>query len=302
MTSSGYRLVALATLAISVALLMPSPAAAQAAVTTDFVDGRLYYVNASGVTEMISVAPGVNPDSLIFALTQLIYYTLYGSGQVGVFNPYSRSNTILVSGLDHPTNLVLEPGCQSILVSVQGLTSGNPSLVRIAIPSGLVTVIPISFTPVGLAYDSSGRLFVGDSGGETVDQINPNNGAILNTLPSSLMSPNNQPDIPNGMTFDKLTEHLFITSSVYGGIYEIPTDLSSYQFLASVPAPANGIVSNGGGTLFAAGNDTFIYQYSTKHSTLSKLVAVPGLDGIAIVPSIGCSLGTSSCKAGGGIQ
>src|SRR5579862_1836050 len=297
MSSSIMRLITVVTMSIALFLAKPAFVFAQAVVTTDFTDNQLYYASAGGVTQIGNVAPGVNPQSIIFALTQQLYYTLYGSGQIGVFNPYSRSNSFLVSGLDHPEALAIEPSCSSILVTVQGSTTNKPSLARIMIPSGKLTLVPLTFTPAGLVYDGSGDLFVADSTSDTVHQIDPNSGAILNSLPSPLMSPNNQPDVPNEMVYDKFTRKLFITSSVYGGVYQIPTTLGGYNFITSVPAPANGIISNGGGTLFVAGGDTHIYQYSISQSKLTQLVSVPGLNGLALVPGVGCTRGTSDCPA-----
>ncbi len=294
-SNSVWRRFTLALAGIALCVLSPVNVWSQAAVTTNFSGNQLYYADSSGVTQLESVSPGVNPANLIFALDQLIYYTLYGSGQVGVFNPYNRSNAIVVSGLDHPQALVLEPNCKAILVTVQGLTTSKPSLARIAIPSGQMSTVPLSFTPVGLAYDSSQRLFVADSTNNNVHQIDPSTGNILNSLPTPLMSPNNQPDIPNEMTFDHFKQQLFLTSSTFGGIYQIPTNLSGYTFLASVPAPANGIVSTGGGVLAIAGADTHIYSYTIQQNKLTQLISVPGLDGLALVPAIGCPLGTSNC-------
>ena len=293
MSKSGLWQVAIL---IGGCLLTPLNTWAQAGVATDYAGNQLYYVNAGGISEMGSVAPGVNPENLIFVLDQLIYYTLYGSGQVGVFNPYNRSNIIQVNGLDHPEALVLEPGCATILVTVQGLTTNQPSLARITIPQGSVTFVPLSFTPAGLAYDSNGDLFVADSANDTVHQVDPNAGTILNSLPSPLVSPNNQPDTPNEMIYDRFTRQLFITSSVYGGIYEIPTNLSGYTFMASVPAPAYGIISNGSGELFAASSNTYIYEYNIEQEKLTQLLSVPGLNGLAQVPGIGCAISLVSCK------
>lgn len=290
-----WRRVMLAIVGIVFSLLLPINVWSQAAVATDFSGNQLYYVNTSGATEMVSVSPGVNPENLIFALDQLIYYTMYGSGQVGVFNPYNRSNMIVVSGLDHPEALVLEPSCKTILVTVQGLTTNKPSLARIAISSGQMSTVPLSFTPMGLAYDSSQRLFVADSGNNNVHQIDPSTGNILNSLPTPLMSPNNQPDVPNEIAFDHFSQQLFITSSTFGGIYEIPTNLSGFTFLASVPIPANGIISAGGGVMAVAGGDSHIYEYSIQQNKLTQLTSVPGLNGLALVPAIGCIPGTSNC-------
>src|SRR5579863_9467661 len=107
------------------ALLVLTAALVQSASATEFVgvdiqNGKLVYI-VSPKTVVTIANTGAKPDGVVLGPYQQIIYTLAGAGEVHSFNPYTKIDTTLATGLSSPVNIVLEPGCKSILVSDTGV-------------------------------------------------------------------------------------------------------------------------------------------------------------------------------------
>ena len=86
----------------------------------DINSGKLLYIVAPK-TVVTLANTGAKPDGVILGPYEQIIYALAGAGEVHSFNPYTKTDTTLATGLSTPVNIVLEPGCKSILVSDIGV-------------------------------------------------------------------------------------------------------------------------------------------------------------------------------------
>jgi streptogramin lyase len=261
-------------------------------VGVDVNSGRLLYIQTPKTVVTIANT-GTNPDAVILGPYQQIIYALAGTGAVHSFNPYTRTDATLATGLSSPSDIVLEPGCKSILVSDTGVNK----IFRIMLANGAVTTFYSGPDTIeGLVYDSNGDLFANDDVLNATVEFN-SAGAIINQTPSG--TPLTTPD---GLTYDAHTNALYATSNTGQIIYKVSMDLTTVSVISFPVAPVlAGIVSDGSGNLYVVGvngTTSTIFKYALLTATQTTLNTVPGLDDIALIPRGPCikSFGTdSSC-------
>jgi streptogramin lyase len=261
-------------------------------VGVDVNSGRLLYIQTPKTVVTIANT-GTNPDAVILGPYQQIIYALAGAGEVHSFNPYTHTDATLATGLSSPFNIVLEPGCKSILVSDTGVNK----IFRIMLANGAVTTFYSGPDTIeGLVYDSNGDLFANDDVLNATVEFN-SAGAIINQTPSG--TPLTTPD---GLTYDAHTNALYATSNTGQIIYKVSMDLTTVSVISFPVAPVlAGIVSDGSGNLYVVGvngTTSTIFKYALLTATQTTLNTVPGLDDIALIPRGPCikSFGTdSSC-------
>jgi hypothetical protein len=258
-------------------------------VGTNINNGQLLFISTPN-TAITITSTGVKPDGVIQGPFQQIFYVLSGAGAVHIFNPYTRLDTTLATGLTTPVDLTMEPGCKSILVSDIGVNK----IFRITLATRAVTTLYNGPDEIqGLTYDNFGNLFAVDDQLNAIVQINTTTGAIVNQTPSG--SPLTAPE---GLTFDLYTEELFATSSTGQMLYEVPTDLGTVTPIPFTAEPTlHGIVSDGQGNLYVVGTNgttSYILQYTIPTAAEKTLNTVPGLQDLAFILSGPCP------KGGGG--
>src|SRR5580692_641842 len=260
-------------------------------VGVDVNSGRLLYIQTPKTVVTIANT-GTNPDAVILGPYQQIIYALAGAGEVHSFNPFTHTDATLATGLSSPFNIVLEPGCKSILVSDTGVNK----IFRIMLANGALTTFYSGDKTEGLVYDTNGNLFASDDQLNAIVEFN-SAGAIINQTPSG--TPLTTPD---GLTYDAHTNALYATSNTGQIIYKVSMDLTTVSVISFPVAPVlAGIVSDGSGNLYVVGvngTTSTIFKYALLTATQTTLNTVPGLDDIALIPRGPCikSFGTdSSC-------
>jgi hypothetical protein len=283
-----------AILMLALAAVLVWPASATEFVGVDINSGKLLYV-VSPKTVVTLASTGAKPDGVILGPYQELIYGLAGAGEVHSFNPYSKTDTTLATGLSSPVNIVLEPGCKSILVSDTGVNK----IFRITLANHALTTFYAGPDKIeGLVYDNSGQLFANDDQLNAVVEFN-SAGSIINQTPST--TPLTTPD---GLTYDVHTNALYASSNTGQVIYKVSTDLTTVSTIAFPVAPVlEGIVSDGHGILYVVGvngSTSTIFEYAILTTKQTTLNAVPGLDDIALIPFGTCikSGGTESVCGG----
>jgi hypothetical protein len=271
------------------------PAFSAEFVGTNINSGQLLLVTAPNSSVVITTT-GAAPDGVIFGPFQQIVYVLSGAGTVHIYNPFTKVDTTIASGLTTPTDLTMEPQCKSILVSDIGVNK----IFRISMSTHAVTTLYNGPDKMqGLTYDNSGNLFAVDDNLNAIVQINTITGVIVNQTSSA--SPLTAPE---GLTFDNYTKELFATSNSGQVLYEVPTTLISVTTIPFTAEPTlHGIVSDSQGNLYVVGSNgttSFLLQYSITSGTEKTLNNVPGLEDIVPVISGPCPKGGGTAEACGG--
>lgn len=223
------------------------------------------------------------PDSLIIDSLGRILYTTGKIGTVSIYDPSTGSNSVIVSGLSAPRDLVFDPGQASILVS----NFGRGEIDRVNLLTGTLTPLVTKLGTVdGLAYDAQGNLFAVINHHTQIAQVDPNSGAILKRLTVVTNHTVGWWGL-DGLTYDSYTGHLWATN---GGtpancLVEIPTDLSGFTLfqLGNLPTP-DGLVSDGNGNLYVGVNLSRIYAYNISTDTITAKIRVKSVDDVALVP------------------
>jgi len=284
-------------LVVGLAALLCQSALAAQFVGTNISNAQLLFITGSN-TSVVITTTGAKPDGVVFGPDQQIFYVLSGAGAVHIFNPFTRTDTTLATGLTTPTDLTMEPGCKSILVSDIGVNK----VFRISLSTHALTTLYNGPDKIqGLTYDNNGNLFAVDDQLSAIVQINTTTGFIENQTSSA--SPLTALE---GLTFDNYTKELFATSNSGQVLYEVPTTLASILTIPFTAEPTlHGIVSDGGGNLYivgANGTTSFLLQYSISTGVERTLNTVPGLEDIAPIISGPCPKnGGVSLDACGGI-
>jgi sugar lactone lactonase YvrE len=247
---------------------------------------------AGKVTNLFTT-PG-KPDSVLLNAQGQLIYTMSPQGTMALFDPVAETNTILLSGLKSPRDLIFDPGSTtSMLISEYSVGT----ILRYNFVTGTSTILAKKLGSVdGLAYDPQGHLFV-VANHNTIVQLDPNTGAILKTL---VLEAHYKVNGGDGMVYDPYSQQLWVshdgadpsTGAKESGFFEIPTDLSGFTLFQngtllnksiaiSVP---DGIVSDGKGNLYVGAglHRLVVYNIPTDSVTLDPVVA--GIDSLILVP------------------
>jgi uncharacterized membrane protein len=234
------------------------------------------------------VGPFSNIDSLIFDNSGDLVYSLYSSGQVGLYNPNTNANTVIASSLNGPADLFLEAGGQSVLLSEY---LGN-RITRINLTTGAVSTLATNISgPNGIAYDNNGNLFVVAKGVDSLLQLNPTTGAVLQSIPL------HSHGFPDGMTFDPVTGAFWVTDDG-GGLIEVSNYLASPRVQESnsplTSGRYDGVESDGLGNLYLVGLFHGLDEY---HIATNTFTALTSGDFDDVAPLIGPGAPTHSITA-----
>jgi sugar lactone lactonase YvrE len=248
---------------------------------------------AGKITKLFTT-PG-KPDSILLNAQGQLVYTMSAQGTLALFDPNSGTNTILLSGLKGPRDLVFDPGSTtSMLIS----ESSIGTIIRYNFVTGTFTTLAKKLLTVdGLAYDPQGHLFA-VAAHNTVVQLDPTTGAILKTL---VLEAHYKVNGGDGMIYDPYSKNLWVshdgadptTGAKQSGFFEIPTNLSGFTLFQdgtllpnraiAVPVP-DGIVSDGKGNLYVGAGVQRLVVYNIPTDTVTMNPVVPGIDSLILVP------------------
>jgi sugar lactone lactonase YvrE len=226
---------------------------------------------------------GARLDDLVLNAAGQLIYSSPNSGTVYLYDPNSGQNTTLASGLSYPRDLAIEPGGQTMLIALY--TPGE--IVRFNFATGATTMLVKSLKSCdGIAYDPYGNLYA-VANHNTIVQINPTTGAVLNTL---VLEPHKGINGGDGLTYDSYTGSLWTThnGTTGYGLVQIPITsggLGSSSTLYLTPTVHNpdGIKSDGKGNLYIGAIWTMAV-YNIPTNTVTKNIVVKGADGVSLVP------------------
>ena len=237
---------------------------------------------STGVVTLVSTLTA-KPDSLIIDSRGRILYTTAIPGTVSMFDPKTGLTSVVASGFSYPRDLVFDPGETTLLVA----NFGVGAIDRVNLLTGSVTqILKKEFTVDGLAYTPAGELFAVVNKHTQIVQLNPETGAILNSI--ELPTPHNISWYGfDGLTYDSYTGELWAADVGVGAncLVEIPTNLSTYTLyqVGNIPTP-DGIISDGEGNLYIGVNLVKVYEYNIPTNTITKMVKVKSVDDVALVP------------------
>jgi streptogramin lyase len=273
--------------ALAACLGLAVQVSAQAAYATSEPGKKLYKVDLStGVLQVLFNILDGRPDSLIVNNQGQILYSVPKKtvpvityGYIGLFDPATGVNTILVSGI-YLRDLVLEPGGMSMLIG----QSSPGAILRFNFVTGTLTTVAKKLGSVdGLAYDPAGNLFAVIQH-NLIAKINPNTGAILKTL---VLEPHYRINGGDGMTYDPYTGNLWVShdGTLGNGLIEVPTNLSGFTLFqtGNIRAP-DGVVSDGKGNLYIGAGLQKLVIYNIPTNTITNAIKVPGIDDVVLVP------------------
>jgi hypothetical protein len=226
-------------------------------------------------------------DDLTLNSAGQLLYSIPSLGQVDLFDPVTGQNTTLVSGLKYARDLEIEPGGQTMLIAIYS----PGEIVRFNFSTGTTTVLTKKLGSCnGIAYDPNGNLYA-VAGFNTIVQINPVTGAILDTL---VLEPHHGINGADGLTYDSYTNSLWAThAGTTGlGVVQIPVTAAglgssfslfltpSLKLTGSAP---DGIKSDGKGNLYIGAIWTAAV-YNIPTNTITQNIVVKGADGVSLVP------------------
>jgi hypothetical protein len=277
--------VAASTLTLLVGLTQPASAVDFAG--TNNSSGKLLYIQTPNTDFTLSSVAG-QPVGVTVAPGQEILYTISSVGEVHAFNPYTRTDVLLAKGFTTPTDIIVDPGCASMLVSDIGVNK----VFRITFSSRAVTTFYNGPDTIGgLVYDNFGNLYANDLSLGAIVQFTTQ-GVITAQTPGPPLT------ALEGLTYDQKSASVFATSNTGQVLYQAPGGLSSVTTIPFAYGPVlEGVTSDGVGDLYVVGGTgtaNNLYKYVESTGAVTQLNAVPGLDRIAIIPPGPCihSLGT----------
>jgi len=226
------------------------------------------------------------PDSLILDSQGRLLYTTGGSGTgtVSMYDPSTKTVSVVLTGLSYPRDLIFDPGQTSLLVSNFGLGQ----ILRLNLSTGAVTTLLTGQGTVdGLAYDPAGQLFAVVNHHTQIVQLDPTSGAILKTLTVVTDHTVGYYGL-DGLTYDSYTGDLWVSDvgTAANCLVEVPTDLSGFTLfqVGNFPSP-DGIISDGHGNLFVGAGLVAVIEYNIPTNTITKRVKVSTVDDVVMVPS-----------------
>jgi hypothetical protein len=258
---------------------------------------ELYIANEShGTLELLNLnttpptfttmftAPGKLDDLIVNSAGQLIY-TSPPLGEVFLYDPTTKENTVLLSGVKYARDLEIEPGGQTMLIAIYS----PAQIIRFNFATGATSVLIKKLgTCDGIKYDPYGNLYA-VANHNTIIQINPTTGAIINTL---VLEPHHSVNGGDGLTYDSYSASLWAThdGTTGQGLIQIPvtpaglgTTFTYFDIPALKGSSPDGIKSDGKGNLyFGAVWTTAVYNIPT--ATLTQNIVTKGADGVALVP------------------
>jgi sugar lactone lactonase YvrE len=244
---------------------------------------------ATGVETILYHTDG-KPDDLIVNSAGDLIYSVPTQGTVNLYNPTTGVNTVLAD-VASARDLTITPDGQNLMIA----HNADPaSIYEYNFATGTLSVFLPKTKGIssmdGLTFDAYGNFYAVASK-NTIIQLNPQTGAIINTL---TIEPHSGVNGGDGLVYDSYSNSLWSThcGKIWGGgLLQIPVQPSGfvstspgftfYPF-SDIEAP-DGIKSDGKGNLYIGAIWTApVYNIPT--GALLYDSVVKGADGVALVP------------------
>jgi WD40 repeat protein len=252
---------------------------------------QLWNPNTGQLTTLYEI--GGSPDDLTLNSQGQLLYTVPKAGTVNLWDPTTGVNTVLATGITWARDLEIEPGGETMLVAKY---DSPAAIERYNFSTG--TYAPL-FPPTkgytafdGIAYDGYGNLYA-VSNHNTIIQLNPITGAILNTL---VLEPHSGVNGGDGLTWDPYTQSIWTTHDGKTGVGVIQiyvnengfvsttsSGFTFYPFTGTGITNVDGIKSDGLGNLYIGGI-YFGVVYNIPENKVTNMIVTKGADGISLVP------------------
>lgn len=257
-------------------LLITSFANADTAYLTGSAGIYSWDTTSNSVTALPGSPTGL--DSLIFDSTgSNIIFSQISSNAVGTYNLSTHVTTILNPNAGSGVaDMALDPSGTSFLVS----DAFSTTIKRVDVTTGaILNNFNEGLRPDGLTYDNAGNLFAVLNTNE-IAQLDPITGAILkvHAAPGGCGT-------ADGLTFDAVTNKLYMSCDVSGGFATFDTGLTTVTYTALSFSP-DGLASLGN-TLYFAQRGAAGVQYDLTTGLVTDSVSIPGADDIAPLAGLG---------------
>jgi hypothetical protein len=224
------------------------------------------------------------PDDLILNAEGQLLYTVPAAGTLNLWDPTTQTNTILSSSMKWARDMVIEPSGQTMLVAIYA--PGEIYRYNFQTQT-FTTLIQKLGSCDGITYDPYGNLYA-VANHNTIIQINPTTGKIINTL---VLEPHKGVNGGDGLTYDSFTGSLWAThdGTTGSGLLQIPISQAGFTsagftfFPSTLYAAPDGIKSDGKGNLYVGSIATF-FVYNIPTNTVTKSLVAKGADGVSLVP------------------
>lgn len=250
---------------------------------------NLQLLNTGTATITTLYTIGAEPDDLIVNSAGQLIYTVPATGTVNLFNPKTGVNSVLATGVKYVRDLCIEPGGATMLVAI----NSPGKIMRYNFMSGSYVLFAqkLGGAVDGIAYDVYNNLYA-VVGHNTIKQLNPSTGAVLNTL---TLEPHVGVNGADGLTYDPYTRNLWASHAGTTGkglieIFTLPqggfaaTGFDLFLFTKQLTGSApDGIKSDGKGNLYVGAINT-LFEYNIPTNTITHNWVVKGADGPALVP------------------
>jgi hypothetical protein len=227
---------------------------------------------------------GGKPDDMTLNASGQLLYTVPAAGTLNLWDPVAQQNTVLASNLKWARDLEIEPGGQTMLIGIYA--PGEIMRYNFATQTSTLLIKKLGSCD-GITYDPYGNLYA-VANHNTIIQINPTTGAIINTL---VLEPHKGVNGGDGLTYDSFSGSLWAThdGTTGAGLLQIPISPTGFTpagftFYPSTKfAAPDGIKSDGKGNLYVGSIATF-FVYNIPTQTVTKSLVASGADGVSLVP------------------
>lgn len=180
---------------------------------SDANSNTIYKFDPTGVRSTFTSDNLSFPVALAFAPNGTLFVGNINSRTIDVFNPdgsfFETLPQIFGSEGDLPLALAFDPSGK--LYDTQTGNSQFSGTINVFDATGPTTLVSGLSFPFGLVFDANGNLLVSNTGGTTINVVNPNSGSILDTFTGF--------NAPTGLVFDADND-FFVADRDSGNVFE----------------------------------------------------------------------------------
>lgn len=139
-----------------------------------FLDNTVSFFDAKTLSFIDSVTVGKNPYTMLVSVDgKRLYVARYGGRTISVIDTDRRKVVKNIIVGKNPLGMAMTPGGTQLYVSVVSL---NKVAVIDTLKNRVVRYLKVGMSPTGVSVDSSGQIYVVNSGSETLSIIDPMTG------------------------------------------------------------------------------------------------------------------------------